>query len=141
MLLAVSICHVVLAIVYHGQCPASPYLSITLIITGTMGAILSIIALIIHRFDAYDGSNKWNLLLTYILFIYLIGSRIATSIIAFRLASRSYDRYQCAPLLYWTSTLLIIVSYGIIVITCCVLINLILLQRRHKKYQKAISII
>jgi len=138
MLLTVSICHVVLAIVYHGQCPASPYLSITLIITGVMDFILSIIALIIHRFDTYDGSNKWNLLLTCILFIYLIGSRIVTSIIALRLASRSYDRYQCAPLFYWTSTLLIIVSYSIIVITCCVLINLILLQRRNKKYQKTI---
>jgi len=116
MLLAVSICHIVLAVVYHGQCPVSPYLSITLIITGVMGFILSIIALIVHRFDAYDGSNKWNLLLTCILFIYLIGSRIATSTMTFRLESLSYDQYQCAPLLYWTSTLFLIVLLLLLVV-------------------------
>jgi hypothetical protein len=36
----------------------------TLIITGILGVILSLVALVIHRFDAYDGSNKWNLFLT-----------------------------------------------------------------------------
>ena len=138
MLLIVSICHIILSIVYRGECPASPYLSIILIVTGITGVLLSIIALILHYFDVYDGSNQWNLLLTYILFIYLIGSRIVTSILAFRLASRPLNRYQCASVIYWTSTLLIIVSYSIIILTCCVLVNLILLQRKHKKYQKTI---
>jgi type IV secretory pathway VirB2 component (pilin) len=139
LLLSVSTCHIVIAIIYYNQCPISPYLSITLIITGILGVILSIIALIIHCFDTYDGSNKWNLLLTYILFIYLLGSRIATSIMAFRLASRPYNQSECASVLYWTSTLLIVVSYSIIVITCCVLINLIILRRKHNKYQKPVS--
>ena len=66
MLLSVSICHVVLATVYYDQCPVTPYLSFILIITGIIEIILSIIALIVHWFDAYDGSNKWNLLLQYI---------------------------------------------------------------------------
>lgn len=141
ILLTVSVFQIVLAIIYYGQCPASPNLSMTLIITGIIGVILSIIALLIHRYDAYDGSNKWNLFLTYILFIYLIGSRIGTSIMAFRLASQSYDQYQCATVFYWTSTLLITVSYSIVVLTCCVLINLILLQRKHNENHTRIRII
>jgi hypothetical protein len=129
----------VLAIVYYDKCPTSPFLSITLIIIGIIGISLSIIALIIHRFDAYDGSNKRNVLLTYILFIYLFGSRIMMTILTFRLISQSYDEYQCAPVLYWTSTLLTIVSDSIIVINCCVLMNLILLQITHNKYQNPMN--
>jgi hypothetical protein len=37
------------------------FLSTILIIEGTIAGILSIIALLIHRFD---GSNRWNVLLT-----------------------------------------------------------------------------
>jgi hypothetical protein len=90
-LLAISICQIVLVIVYHGQCPASPFLSTVLIIEGTIAGILSITALLIHHFDS---SNQWNLLLTYILFIHLIGSRISTSIMIFRLSSRLHDHYR-----------------------------------------------
>lgn len=141
ILLTVSICQIILSIIYHGQCPASPYLPTTLIITGILGVILSIGIVLIHRFDTSDGPNRWNLLLTYILFIYLIGSRIATSIMTFRLISHSYDVYQCAAVLYWSSTLLIILSYSIIVITCCILIKLIFIEKNHDHYQKTILIV
>jgi hypothetical protein len=136
MLLAVSTCHIALGLIYYNQCPASSWLTLTLIITGVIGVFMSIIALIVHRFDAYDGSNKWNLLVTYILFLYLIGSRIANSIMVFRLASQSKSHTHCAAALHWVSTLLLIVSYSIIIITCCILLNLHLLQKKHRKYPK-----
>ncbi|UJR36764.1 hypothetical protein I4U23_029479 [Adineta vaga] len=137
LLLVVSICHVILSVLYHGECPSSPFLSLVLGITGILGIILSIIAAIIHRYDAYDGSNKWNLYVTYTLFIYLIGSRIVVSIMAFRLASQTLNQIRCATVLYWCSPLLIIISYIIIIITLCLLIKLILFQRRENSYHKS----
>ncbi|CAF0992518.1 unnamed protein product [Adineta steineri] len=140
MLLAISICHVLLFAVYHDQCPASPYLSTTLGITGIIGIILSTMALIIHRYDAYDGPNKWNLFLTFFLLIYLIISRIIISIMAFRLASRIPPEIHCAVILYWASTLLILISYSMIIINFCLLIKMILLHKRHQYYRKSIDI-
>ncbi|CAF1685077.1 unnamed protein product [Adineta ricciae] len=136
LLLTVSICQVVLSIVYHDECPSSPFLSTTLGITGAVGVILSILAAIIHRYDAYDGTNRWNLYVTCLLLVYLIGSRVVVSIFAFRLASRRLDEIQCAAVLYWCSTFLIIISYSIIIITSCLLVKLVLLQRRDNFYHK-----
>ena len=139
MLLAVSICHTVLAIVYRGQCPAAPSLTIILLFTGIIGVVLSIIALVVNHFDAYDGSNRWNLLLTFILFIYLVGSRVGTTLMTFRLASRSNNDNHCAPVLNWISALLTVVSYSIIIITFCLFVNLIVLQRRYNKLHQSAS--
>ena len=133
ILLAISIGHLALAALYHAQCPASTFLSTTLMITGLSGIFLSLIALFIHHHTSADASNKWNLTITYILFVYLIASRIATSTIAFRLAGRNRDKSRCALILYWGSTILILFSYATIITTFYLLFDLIMSQNRPKK--------
>lgn len=133
ILLAISIGHLVLAALYHDQCPASTFLSTTLMITGLSGIFLSLVALFIHHHTSADASNRWNLTITYILFVYLIASRIATSTIAFRLAGRNRDKSRCALILYWGSTILILVSYATIITMFYLLFDLIMSQNRQKK--------
>ena len=132
ILLAISIGHIVLSALYHDQCPASPSLSTILMITGLSGICLSLIALFIHYRTSTDNSNRWDLVVTYILLIYLIGSRIATCAIAFRLASRNRDKTRCALILYWGSTALILFSLGTILIALYLLFSLVISSKRPR---------
>ena len=136
ILMIISMGHMILSMLYHDQCPASPYLSKVLIITGISGFLLSIICLLALFYHQSKRWKKWNLICTYILLIYLIISRIFISIMALQLASRRPQEILCSPILYWGSTLMILASYSVVIITGCVLINLIVSQRSHAKNKK-----
>lgn len=137
LLLIFSICHLILYVMYHDQCPLSPFLALTLGIAGLLGVILSVTVAICYCCTAHDGSSHYRLGVMYILLVYLVISRIVVSVMAFRLASRSPDARQCSPVLYWSSTLLIVMSYSVIIITSCLLVKLLLLRSGRLYYPRS----
>ena len=132
-LLVVSLGHLGLSFVYYELCSASPSVSVTLFVTGVFGVLFSLIAAILYHCYSGDSSHRWNLVVTYALLVYLITTRIATTIVAFGLASDRRDKRRCTRLLYWGSTLLVLASLATLIVAVCLLGHVTLSQRQRGK--------
>ena len=86
-----------------------------------------------HPHPHVDQMSFDQLSSSHVLLVYLITTRIATTIVAFGLASDRRDKRRCTRLLYWGSTLLVLASLATLIVAVCLLGHVTLSQRQRGK--------